>query len=130
MLSKYYKNFLQLFFLALATYILHRTVFFMLEINTDHFYYSLEKLYLVFFEMAALVYLILILIKSMNFERIGTAFLYLTFAQMLLGFLIIRPILKILSEEQWIEKCSFFISFILFLMFETILTIRLLNEKR
>ncbi|MNG12847.1 hypothetical protein D3C84_964840 [compost metagenome] len=58
------------------------------------------------------------------------AFLFGTFAQMLIGYLILRPILEIKSEEVMVEKVSFFITFILFLLFETLLTARLLNEKR
>jgi hypothetical protein len=57
-------------------------------------------------------------------------FLFGTFTQMLLAYLILQPILKSNSEIAAVEKVSFFITFILFLLFETLLTVRLLNEKR
>ena len=130
MLLKNYKPILHLFFFALAAYILHKAAFLVLEINTQNFYYSIEFLYLIFFGISALLYLILLIVKKKNFEIIGMAFLFGTFTQMLLGYLILRPILENKSEEVMFEKINFFITFILFLLFETLLTARLLNEKR
>jgi len=130
MLLKNYKPILHLFFFALAAYILHKAAFLVLEINTQNFYYSIEFLYLIFFGISALLYLILLIVKKKNFEIIGMAFLFGTFTQMLLGYLILRPILENKSEEVMFEKINFFITFILFLLFETLLTVRLLNEKR
>jgi len=130
MFLKNYKSILQLFFFALAAYILHKGTFLFLEVNPQNFYYSLEFLYLIFFIVSALLYIILLIIKKKNFEIVGIAFLFGTFTQMLFGYLILRPILESKNEEVVIEKINFFITFILFLLFETVLTIRLLNEKR
>lgn len=130
MLLKNYKPILHLFIFALAAYILHKAAFLVLELNTQNFYYSIEFLYLIFFGLSALLYLILLIVKKKNFEIVGMAFLFGTFTQMLLGYLILRPILENKSEEVMVEKVSFFITFILFLLFETLLTVRLLNEKR
>nr|WP_315223858.1 hypothetical protein [uncultured Flavobacterium sp.] len=130
MFFKNYRPFLQLFFLAATAYILHRAVFFGLHINTKNFFYSIELLYLIFFGTTALLYIIVLVVKKKNFEIVGMSFLFGTFAQMLLGYLILRPVLENKSEEVTIEKINFFAIFILFLLFETLLTIRLLNEKR
>ncbi len=130
MLLKNYKPILYLFFFALAAYVLHKAAFFILELNTKNFYYSTEFLYLIFFGLSALLYLILLIVKKKNFEVVGMAFLFGTFTQMLIGYLILRPILENHNAEVMVEKISFFITFILFLLFETLLTARLLNEKR
>ena len=130
MLLKNYKPILQLFLFAIAAYVLHKAVFFALEINSVNFYYSIEFLYLIFFGISVLLYVGLLLVKKKNFEVVGMAYLFGTFTQMLLGYLILRPILENKSDEVLIEKISFFVTFILFLLFETLLTIRLLNEKR
>ncbi|MFH7011578.1 hypothetical protein ACHRV5_06860 [Flavobacterium sp. FlaQc-52] len=130
MLLKNYKSILHLFLFALTAYILHKAAFFAFAINTQNFFYSLEFLYLIFFGLATLLYGILLIVKNKNFEIVGMVFLFGTFAQMLLGYLILRPILANKSEEVMMEKISFFITFILFLLFETFLTIRLLNEKQ
>lgn len=130
MFLKNYKPILSLFCLALAAYIIHRAVFFFLKINIQNFHYSMEFLYLVFFGISALLYLILLIVKKKNFQVVGMVFLFGTFTQMLLAYLILRPVLEIKSEEGLVEKISFFITFILFLLFQTLLTARLLNEKR
>lgn len=127
---KNYKSFLQLFFFTLAAYVLHKAAFLVLDLNTQTFYYSIEFLYLIFFGLSALMYLILLIVKKKNFEIVGMAFLFGTFTQMLIGYVILRPILENHSAEVMVEKINFFITFILFLLFETLLTVRLLNEKR
>ncbi|WP_264552845.1 hypothetical protein [Flavobacterium sp. N2038] len=130
MLLKNYKPVLSLFIFALSAYALHKGAFFALDINTRNFYYSIEFLYLIFFGLSAFLYLILLIVKEKNFQIVGMVFLFGTFTQMLLGYLILRPILENKSETVIVEKVSFFITFILFLLFETLLTVRLLNEKR
>lgn len=116
--------------LALATYIIHKAVFLFCEFSTDKFHYSLELLYLFFFAISSLLYLILLVVKKKNFEIVGMAFLFGTFTQMLLAYLVLQPILKNRTEESDVEKFSFFVTFVLFLLFQTLLTVRLLNEKR
>lgn len=129
MLSKNYKPIFYLLCLALGIYILHKAVFFFGEINTEKFHYSLELLYLSFFIISSLLYLILLVVKKKNFEIVGMTFLFGTFTQMLLAYLVLQPILKNQTGETNIEKVSFFITFVLFLLFQTLLTVRLLNEK-
>ncbi|WP_281634391.1 hypothetical protein [Flavobacterium luteolum] len=129
MLSKNYKPFFYLLCLALGTYIIHKAVFLFSEINTQHFHYSLELLYLSFFAISSLLYFILLIVKKKNFEIVGMTFLFGTFTQMLLAYLVLQPILKNQIGETNVEKVSFFITFVLFLLFQTLLTVRLLNEK-
>ncbi|MRX39321.1 hypothetical protein GJU43_08550 [Flavobacterium sp. LC2016-23] len=129
MLLKNYKPILQLFLFALFVYVLHKLAFLILKVNFQNFYYSIEFLYLIFFGISALLYLILLVVKKKNFQIIGMAFLFGTFTQMLIGYLILRPVLENKTEVAIVEKSNFFITFILFLLFETLLTIRLLNEK-
>ena len=130
MLSKNYKPVFYLLCLALGTYSIHKAVFLFSEISTEKFHYSLEILYLCFFAISSLLYLILLVVKKKNFEIVGMAFLFGTASQMLLAYLILRPILENKSGEVVVEKINFFITFILFLLFQTLLTVRLLNEKR
>lgn len=127
---KNYKPFFYLFCFAVVACLVHKAAFFLLEINFQEFHYSIELLYLIFFGLSALLYFILLKVKDKNFEIVGMVFLFGTFTQMLLGYLILQPILKSKTEMVLVEKVSFFITFILFLLFETLLTVRLLNEKR
>jgi uncharacterized membrane protein (GlpM family) len=130
MLLKNYKPVFHLFLFTAAVCILHKAAFYFLEIKTENFHYGIELLYLIFFGTAVLLYLILLVVKKKNFQIVGMVFLFGTFTQMLLAYLILQPILKSNSEIAAVEKVSFFITFILFLLFETLLTVRLLNEKR
>lgn len=130
MLFKKYKPVFALLCFTLLAYLLHKAVFFMLEINFRQFHYSLELLYLSFFGISTLLYLILSIVKKKNFEIVGMVFLFGTFTQMLLGYLMLQPVLKIKQGESNIEKISFFITFVVFLLFQTLLTTRLLNQKR
>lgn len=130
MLLKNYKPILHLFYFALAACVLHKAIFYFLKIDVQKFHYSIEFLYLIFFALSALLYLILLVVKKKNFQIVGMVFLFGTFTQMLIGYLILQPILGTKSETVNLEKVSFFITFILFLLFQTLLTVRLLNEKR
>jgi hypothetical protein len=49
---------------------------------------------------------------------------------MLTCFLLARPILKNTAISATIEKTNFFVMFIVFLAIETVVTIRILNEKQ
>ncbi|GAA3761666.1 hypothetical protein [Flavobacterium ginsengiterrae] len=130
MLLNNYKPVFHLFLFTVAAYILHKTAFYFFQINTESFDYAIELPYLIFFAVSVLLYLIVLVVKKKNFQIVGMVFLFGTFTEMLLAYLILQPILKSSSETAAVEKVSFFITFILFLLFQTLLTARLLNEKR
>jgi hypothetical protein len=130
MLFKNYKPILHLFFLAIATYIIHKGVFFVLKLNDQNFHYSIESLYLIFSVFATVLLIVVLKFKKDKFDSIGMFFMAGTFIQMFLSYLILRPILSDKIHNVAVEKTNFFVTFILFLLFETLLTVRLLNEKR
>ena len=130
MLFKNYRPILDLFFLTIATYILHKAAFFVLKVNDQNFHYSLEVLYLIFLIIAIILLIFILRLKKDKFDSIGMFFMLGTFIQMLLSYLILRPILSDKINNISVEKTNFFVTFILFLLFEALLTVRLLNEKR
>lgn len=130
MLLKNYKPILHLFFFALASYILHKTVFIFFDIPNQNFHYSLESLYLIFFSFSTLFFIGLLKYGTKNFDNIGMMFMMGTLIQMFFCYLVLRPILNDKIQNVSVEKTNFFITFILFLLFETLITVRLLNEKR
>jgi hypothetical protein len=130
MLLKNYRPILHLFFLATATYILHKVVFFVLKVNEQDFHYSLERLYVIFLLIATVLLSFLLKFKKDKFDSIGMFFMLGTFIQMFLAYIVLRPILLDKIHNVRFEKINFFITFIFFLLFETLLTVRLLNEKR
>jgi len=129
MLLKNYKPILHLFFFALASYILHKTVFIFFDIPNQNFHYSLESLYLIFFSFSTLFFIGLLKYGTKNFDTIGMMFMMGTLIQMFFCYLVLRPILNDKIQNVSVEKTNFFITFILFLLFETLITVRLLNEK-
>jgi hypothetical protein len=129
MLLKKYRPILSLLFLTFVTYILHKATFVFLEVNDQNFHYSLEVLYLIFLVIATILFALIIRFKKDKFDSIGMLFMLGTFIQMFLAYFFLRPILSDKIHNVSFEKTNFFITFILFLLFETLLTARLLNEK-
>lgn len=125
-----FKSLLYLTGIALLVYGIHKVVFHFLAIDVIDFYYSLEKLYLFFYILSFIVFIILIKVKQQSFDNVGMSFLLSTSVKMIFCFLLLKPILNTATEENTLEKMNFFVVFILFLAIETILTIRLLNEKQ
>ena len=127
---KNYKPLLSLFTLVGLAYVLHRIAFYLLGINDSTFYYSIETLYLVFLVLSIIVFVVLLKVKERSFDNVGMSFLLSTSIKMIVCYLILKPILRIATENNTIEKKNFFMMFILFLAIETVLTIRILNEKQ
>jgi hypothetical protein len=127
---KTYKPLLGLLVLAALAYVLHKLAFYFLKINTQTFYYSIETLYLMFLGLSILVFIVLLKVKEKCFDNVGMSFLLGTSVKMVVCYIILRPLLQVSNSSIAIEKNNFFVMFILFLTIETILTIRILNEKQ
>lgn len=111
-------------------YSLHKSIFLFLKYNTESFQYSLETVYLFFSLFSIAIILVLIIVKQKDLNLVGNVFLLLTLIKMMVCFFVARPILKNYSIDKPLEKWNFFSLFILFLLAETLITIRLLNEKK
>lgn len=127
---KNYKPLLSLFTLVGLAYVLHQIAFYLLGINDATFYYSIETLYLIFLVLSIIVFVVLLKVKERSFDNVGMSFLLSTSIKMIVCYLILKPILQMATENNAIEKNNFFMMFILFLAIETVLTIRILNEKQ
>lgn len=130
MFLKNYKTFLFLLISVIVAYVIHQLIFYFFNVKHDVFYYSLEKLYGIFFLLSFIIVFILLLIKERNFDQLGMSFLLLTSSKMVVYYILLKPILNIKHYDIKTEKINFFVLFILFLTIETVVTIRLLNEKR
>ncbi|WP_163398624.1 hypothetical protein [Flavobacterium fluviatile] len=126
---KNYKPLLYLFFIIFFTYIIHKVAFYFLKVNDSNFHYSLEILYLIFSVFATILLVVLLKLEKDKFDSIGMFFMLGTFIQMFLSYLILKPILSDKIHNVSVEKTNFFVTFILFLLFETLLTVGLLNKK-
>jgi hypothetical protein len=76
-----------------------------------------------------LIYIISILISKKNFDVVGMSFMLMTSVKTIVFYVLIRSVVKGISEINHIEKINFMITFFLFLAIETVFVIRLLNPK-
>jgi len=129
MIFKNYKTYLFLVISVLIAYVLHKLGFYLFKVNSEQFYYSLEKLYAIFFLLSFIIILIVLKISERNFDQVGMSFLLLTTFKIFFYYLLLKPILKIRHYDITMEKMNFFGMFILFLTIETIVTIRILSKK-
>jgi len=125
-----YKPVVEVFFLSVVAFLLHKAILFLLrnQINETAFHYSLLTLYLFFLIGSILIISILIKIKKNNIDSVGLTFLLLTSIKMVAAYILVHPILQE-SNTSASEKINFYSVFALFLVIETIVTIRILNKK-
>ncbi|GIZ08027.1 hypothetical protein [Flavobacterium sp. UMI-01] len=130
MFTNHYFSFARLALFSVVLFVIHYFVFEWLEIDLSTFHYSLGFLYFLFFGLSLLVLIALLLVKKKSYEQVGMSFLLLTSCKMLVAYVILRPILAKNDENVALEKMSFFMIFILYLIIDTYITIRILNEKQ
>jgi hypothetical protein len=126
---KKFSPFLNLLSLVLVIYVIHSFIFYLFNIDTNTFHYSLEALYLFFFLLSTIIFKVLVMVKEKSFDNVGMSFLLVTSVKVIFCYLIVRPLLNISKPNSPIEKANFFVLFIVFLAIETLFTIRLVNEN-
>jgi hypothetical protein len=129
---KKYRPILEVVVISILIFLGHKLIFFL---NEDHpnlqdFHFPIEVVYGFFFACSMLIILILIKVNEKNIDTVGFTFLWLTCIKMGLSYLILSPILNSATPNIRTEKIDFFIIFALFLTIETIVTVRILNNKQ
>jgi hypothetical protein len=127
---KNYKPILNLLLLAGIAYLGHKFIFHFLKIKETSLLYSIETLYLLFLGMSTLVFIVVLKVKERSFDNVGMSFLLATSVKMVFCYLILKPILRLDTNDNALEKVNFFMTFVLFLTIETVLTIRIVNKKQ
>jgi len=87
-------------------------------------------LYSFFFLLATVILFILIKVNQVSATHVGLTFILLTTFKMGVAYLFLKPILQANLPHSGFEKANFLIVFLLFLATETLLTIRLINNKQ
>jgi hypothetical protein len=123
MKTKFLKNILFVPIIAILLYFTHSFVFKNFNINENQFTYSLLWLYLFFGATSTLIFGLMLIIKQKNLDQVGMSFMAVTVAKMLVCVALIKPILTTNNENSNLEKFNFFV-------IETVLTIRILNNKQ
>ena len=129
---KKYRPILEVVSLSMLVYLVHKLVFFL---NENHpklqgFHFPIEVVYGFFFICSLLIIVILIIVKEKKIDNVGYTFLLVTCVKIAISYVILSPILNSNHSNLRIEKINFFIIFALFLTIETIVTVRILNNKQ
>ncbi|WP_396156372.1 hypothetical protein [Flavobacterium sp.] len=126
------RSFLIIILAAIFGFIIHKTIahFLIPKGFEDNFIYSTLLLYGIFGLLSFVIVFLLIKVKKTSVDYVGYAFLAATTLKMVIAYALLRPIIQIQLPKTPAEKISFFVIFIYFLAIETILTIRILNNKQ
>ena len=90
---------------------------------------SLEFIYFVFTLFSVVILTTLIIVEKKNKDIVGMTFMLITTFKAALSYFIFSNVISSDNENK-IERINFFVVFILFLIIETLITIRLLNKKQ
>ena len=128
---KQYKPILLVLGIATIILLLHKLLFYLFLPNNleSNFVYSLPKLYGFFFLLAAVILLILIKVSQVSMTNVGLTFILLTTFKMGIAYVFLKPILQTNLPHTGLEKTNFLVVFLLFLTIETLITIRIINNK-
>ena len=126
------KPFFTLFPLSVLAYLLHKLFFYFFKLHATEisFVQPLFHLYLFFTICSSTIIAILIFIKQKNIDNVGQAFILLTCIKMFFCYIMLHPIIEQNNKNSAFEKKDFFVIFAVFLTIETVITIRLLNNKQ
>ena len=129
---KKYQPIIEAVFISIVVYLMHKLFFFLNDSNPKfhNFYYPIEIIYAFFFNCSVIILFILIQVKSRSAESVGYVFLLVTCFKMAVAYTLLSPILHSGKQNIAIEKMNFFIVFAVFLAIETVVTIRILNNKQ
>jgi hypothetical protein len=79
---------------------------------------------------SVLIVFLLVKINQKNINNVGYTFLLVTSVKMALAYFFLQPILNSKTEFIKMDKMNFFVIFIVFLIIETSVTIKMLNKKQ
>ncbi len=97
--------------------------------NFELYQVSLAFIYFIFTLFSILILITLIIVNQKNKDVVGMTFMLITTFKTILYYVIFSKIITT-DNPNAIERINFFVVFILFLIIETLITIRLLNKKQ
>ena len=93
------------------------------------FYYSLWAIYSFHILATSAIYIMLVLIHKNFRDNTGFAFMGGSLFKMFAAVLFLLPMMLKNEEYRFVNLLSFFIPYFLYLIFETIYAVRLINSK-
>ena len=132
MKKELFQSILQLFLYSISAFVVHKLFFYFsnYELIENQFQYSIFTLYSFFFFCALIIIVLLFFIRRKEINNVGNSFMLLTILQMPFAYYFLHSILNSSSKNASFEKINFFVIFLSFLAIETIVSIRILNNKQ
>ena len=129
---KQYQPILSLLLFSAVTLLVHKCFLYVIGLDQleSQFVYALPRLYAFFFLLSAVILFILIKVNQASSTHVGLTFILLTTFKMGVAYFFLKPILRTNLPHSGFEKATFLIVFLLFLATETLLTIRIINNKQ
>lgn len=129
---KSYKPIFLLTIISLVVFAVHKLIFtFVLPADLEtQFVHSLPVLYGFFFLLSVFILFILIKVSQVSMTNVGLTFILLTTFKMGIAYVFLKPVLKTNLPHTGLEKTNFLLIFLLFLTIETLITIRIINNKQ
>ncbi|TDN87388.1 hypothetical protein DET49_11278 [Salegentibacter sp. 24] len=93
------------------------------------FYYSSFSIYLFLFMATLLIYLSLVFVYRAFPDKAGFAFMGLSLIKMLAAVIFLLPLVLNEVNDVFINILAFFIPYFLFLIFETLYAVKLINKE-
>lgn len=97
--------------------------------NFELYQVSLAFIYFIFTLFSIVILITLLIVNQKNKDVVGMTFMLITTFKTILSYVLFSKIITG-DNENTIERINFFVVFILFLIIETLITIRLLNKKQ
>ena len=99
-----------------------------LSVNHD-FFYATWGIYLFLFVSTLLIYVLLLFVDISFPDFTGFAFMGTTFVKMMGAVIFLIPLIQSERTETNLDIAAFFVPYFLFLLFETICAVRLINNR-
>lgn len=93
------------------------------------FFYATWSIYLFLFVTTLLIYVLLLFVNANFPDFTGFAFLGTTFVKMMAAVVFLIPLIQSEGRETNLDIAAFFIPYFLFLLFETVFSVRLINKR-
>jgi hypothetical protein len=98
-------------------------------IEHHDFFYATWSIYLFLFVTTLLIYVLLLFVNSNFPDFTGFAFLGTTFVKMMAAVVFLIPLIQLKGRETNLDIAAFFIPYFLFLLFETVFAVQLINKR-
>lgn len=128
---KKFQPLLEVLIAAVFCFGIHKLFFYYNQNNPNyqHFNFSLTTIYSFFLSCSLAIVLLLLFVKQRSIDNVGFTFLFATCLKIGISFALLMPILNSKISNIAYEKVNFFIVFAIFLMIETAVTARILNNN-